>query len=70
MKKLLLALLFSLPALLLAQIRKDYAVFFPVNNYTGGWTSLSNTLNECNELSADLHDLYGFATEVLPNKTK
>ncbi|MBK8969050.1 MAG: caspase family protein [Lewinellaceae bacterium] len=56
--------------ILQAQARKDYAVFFPVTTYTGGWTQLPATLTECNDLANDLQTLYGFETTVLPDKTK
>ncbi len=66
---LLLPLLLA-AALLQAQARRDYAVFFPVSDYAGGWSQLPSTRSECNDLAADLSSLYGFQTEVLPNKTK
>jgi formylglycine-generating enzyme required for sulfatase activity len=70
MKKTIFALLLLHATLLHAQTRKDYAVFFPVSTYGNGWTQLPNTLTECKDLAGDLNSLYGFQTEVLPDKNK
>ncbi|MEY3249693.1 MAG: hypothetical protein RL742_1736, partial [Bacteroidota bacterium] len=70
MKKTICLFLLLQTALLHAQTRKDYAVFFPVSDYGNGWTQLPNTLTECKDLAGDLSSLYDFQTEVLPNKNK
>jgi sulfatase modifying factor 1 len=70
MKKTIFALLLLPAALLHAQPRKDYAVFFPVSTYGNGWTQLPSTVTECKDLAGDLSSLYGFQTEVLPDKNK
>ncbi|MEI6408443.1 MAG: SUMF1/EgtB/PvdO family nonheme iron enzyme [Bacteroidota bacterium] len=71
MQKTALFLLLALPYLLSAQRGgRDLAVFFPVTDYKGSWSPLPKTLLECQGIAKDLHDLYGFETETLANKTK
>lgn len=55
---------------LAAQDRRDVAVFFPVAEYSGDWQPLPGAIPECRNIAADLEQLYGFNTEVLPNLTK
>lgn len=50
--------------------RQNRAVFFPVTDYAGGWQPLPKTLPECKAIAGDLESLYGFKTEVWPNKNK
>jgi formylglycine-generating enzyme len=57
-------------ALLQAQTRKDYALFFPVATYGSGWTQLPNTLTDCNNIANDLRTEYGFEAAVWPDKNK
>ncbi len=61
-----------LAAALAAQPRQNLALFFPVTDYAkgSGWDPLPKTLPECKAIAADLEQLYGFKTEVLPNYTR
>ncbi len=54
-----------------AQTRQDYAVFFPVTDYKGGWQPLPKTLPECQAIANDLETIYSFnQPDVLNNQTK
>ncbi|MBK8194794.1 MAG: WG repeat-containing protein [Lewinellaceae bacterium] len=68
-----LSLLFALYSLTVAAQspdRTDLAIFFPVTEYSNGWQSLPGTKPELDSIAKDVRDLYGFYTEVHPNKSK
>lgn len=50
--------------------RTDLALFFPVTEYSDGWQSLPETAPELDSIAKDIRELYGFHTEVYPNKSK
>ena len=49
---------------------KDFALFFPVANYTSeGLENLPQTITEANEIAKELRLSFGFETEIVPNAT-
>jgi len=50
---------------------KDYALFFANETYdnSGSWKTLPGLVKEVEAIAGDLHDLYGFETKVLKNKS-
>ena len=45
---------------------KDYALFFAINDYEH-WQDLTKPISDVESIAKDLHDLYGFETEILRN---
>ena len=50
---------------------KDYALFFAVNDYQpgSGFDDLSKPIENAEAIAKELHDRYGFETEVVKNPT-
>ncbi len=67
----LLLLLPQLPLQLLSPARHDYALFFAVNDYTpgSGFDDLGKPIENAEAIAKELHDRYGFETEVVKNPT-
>ncbi len=50
---------------------KDYALFFPVNNYQhAGYTPLENPIKDAERIATILRTRFGFATEILADGTE
>lgn len=46
----------------------QYALFFPIDTYSGGWPNLHNCQNDCQQ-TAEALAKYGFKSEICPNLT-
>jgi tetratricopeptide (TPR) repeat protein len=50
--------------------RKDYALLFATNEYDVGWEPLTNPIRDAKDIATELHDSYGFETEVVENPSR
>jgi len=50
--------------------RRDYALLFATNEYDVGWEPLTNPIPDAKAIAAELHDNYGFETEVVENPSR
>lgn len=48
---------------------QDYALFFPVNDYTH-LSKLNNPISNAEDIAKELRSNYGFKTEIIPNATR